>query len=105
MEQYQWVSSNSIRWLHDGLETFIPKAPGNLEYDEMLAKIEAGTAELLPEAPEPEPHWKDKRQANIADGGYGTIREQLEMIGEGGASTVASYQTHIAAVKARFAKA
>jgi len=45
---------------------------------------------------EPEPHWIDKRLANMADGGYGTTGEQFEMIGEQGMEV---YQAHIAKVK------
>jgi len=45
---------------------------------------------------EPEPHWVDKRLANMADGGYGTIGQQLEMIGEQGMDV---FQAHIAKVK------
>ena len=45
---------------------------------------------------EPEPHWIDKRLANMANGGYGSIGEQLEMIGEQGMDV---YQSHIAKVK------
>ena len=44
----------------------------------------------------PEPHWIDKRLANMADGGYGTIGQQLEMIGEQGMDV---FQAHIAKVK------
>jgi len=50
---------------------------------------------------EPEPHWIDKRLANMANGGYGTIGQQLEMIGEQGMDV---YQTHIAKVKADIPK-
>ena len=49
----------------------------------------------------PEPHWIDKRLARMADGGYGSIGEQLEMIGEQGMDV---YQTHIAKVKSDIPK-
>ena len=103
MQKYEKINETTIRVIKDGRNTCFPVSPGNLDYEEMLVALEAGTAELLPIPPEVV-HWKDKRQARIADGGYGTIREQLEMIGEGDASTIASYQTHIAAVKVRFPK-
>ena len=45
---------------------------------------------------EPEPHWVDKRLANVANGGYGSIGEQLEMIGEQGMD---AFKSHIAKVK------
>jgi hypothetical protein len=40
--------------------------------------------------------WKDKRKEPIAQGGYGTIAEQLEMIGEQG---IGVFQAHIQTVK------
>lgn len=49
----------------------------------------------------PEPHWVDKRLANMADGGYGSIGEQLEMIGEQGMDV---FQAHIAKVKSDIPK-
>jgi hypothetical protein len=42
-----------------------------------------------------------KRQASIANGGYGTDPEQFEILGEQG---IGAYQQHIAAVKARHQK-
>ena len=50
---------------------------------------------------EPEPHWIDKRLADKAKGGYGSIGEQLEMIGEQGMDV---YQSHIAKIKAKYPK-
>ena len=50
---------------------------------------------------EPEKTWTDKRTASIADGGYGTWSEQLEMIGEQGMTV---YQAHIATVKSNHPK-
>lgn len=73
------------------------------EHRKMLAEIAAGEAEMLPFVPA-ELNWKDKRTANVADGGYGTVREQLEMIGEGGPTALATFQAHIAAVKANIPK-
>jgi len=49
----------------------------------------------------PEQTWIAKRLANMADGGYGTIGQQLEMIGEQGMDV---YQTHIAKVKSDIPK-
>ena len=55
--------------------------------------------------PEPyvalEPHWIDKRLANMENGGYGTTGEQFEMIGEQGMEV---YQAHIAKVKSDIPK-
>ena len=50
---------------------------------------------------EPEPHWIDKRLANMENGGYGTTGEQFEMIGEQGMEV---YQAHIAKVKSDIPK-
>ena len=50
---------------------------------------------------EPEPHWIDKRLANMENGGYGTTGEQFEMIGEQGMDV---YQAHIAKVKSDIPK-
>ena len=49
----------------------------------------------------PEPHWVDKRLANMADGGYGSIGEQLEMICVQGMDV---FQAHIAKVKSDIPK-
>ncbi len=45
--------------------------------------------------------WVDNRKSSILDGGYGTIQEQLEIIGEQG---VTAFKSHIAQVKTRFPK-
>lgn len=45
--------------------------------------------------------WLDKRLKSIADGGYGTVTEQLEIIGEQG---IAPFKAHIATVKAAHPK-
>jgi len=50
---------------------------------------------------EPEPHWIDKRLANMVNGGYGSIGEQLEMIGEQGMD---AFKSHIAKVKQNIPK-
>ena len=49
----------------------------------------------------PESHWIDKRLAKMAKGGYGSIGEQLEMIGEQGMDV---FQAHIAKVKSDIPK-
>ena len=49
----------------------------------------------------PELHWIDKRLANMKNGGYGSIGEQLEMIGEQGMDV---FQAHIAKVKSDIPK-
>ncbi len=66
------------------------------EYQEWLT--DGGVADPYVEQ---EPHWLDKRLANMADGGYGTTGEQFEMIGEQGMDV---YQAHIAKVKSDIPK-
>ena len=55
----------------------------------------------LAEFRNPPETWEVKRQKSMADGGYGTVLEQLELLGEKG---VAAFRAHAAAVKARFPK-
>jgi hypothetical protein len=100
MKQYRQLDDITIQLQPDGV-----CFPTNTcrEHRKMLAEIEAGTAELLPVLPI-EIHWVDKRQASIEDGGYGSIREQLEMLGEGDETALAKFQVHNRAVKARFPK-
>ena len=72
----------------------VPNDMGNRHRQDIQEWIDAGNT---PEPyVEPEPHWIDKRLANIENGGYGTTGEQFEMIGEQGMEV---YQAHIAKVK------
>jgi len=76
--------------------------PGSEHEAKLLQQIADGEAEFGPDDDRtPKPTWEEKRTASIADGGYGTWREQFEMIGEG---TMAVYKTHIAEVKTRHPK-
>jgi len=45
--------------------------------------------------------WLDKRLKSLADGGYGTVAEQLEMASEEGFDY---WQKHILAVKKKYKK-
>ncbi len=65
-----------------------------LDYPLILEWIDSGNTPT-PYVP-PVPTWLDKRLASVADGGYGTLAEQLEMIGEQGMTV---YQTHVQTVK------
>ena len=56
-----------------------------VEYEEYLASIV----------------YAEKRRSSIADGGYGTWQEQLELLGEHG---IGAFQRHIASVKAGYPK-
>lgn len=48
--------------------------------------------------------YSQKRRKSLANGGYGTVEEQLEIIGEGGPSALAIFQAHIAKIKANHPK-
>lgn len=80
-------------------EYSVPDDMGNRHRVMIQEWIDAGNTPTPYVAPEP--HWIDKRLANVADGGYGSIGEQLEMIGEQGMNV---YQTHIAKVKSDIPK-
>ena len=75
-------------------EMSVPDNMGNRHRSMVQEWIDAGNTPTAYVAPEKS--WVDKRTANMADGGYGTITEQLEMIGEQGMD---KFQTHIAKVK------
>ncbi len=54
---------------------------------------------------EPEPHWIDKRLANMADGGYGTTGEQLDMLYWDKKNGTDNWEKHIDKVKSDIPKA
>ena len=78
---------------------FVPNDMGNRHRVMVEEWINAGNTPAPYVAPEP--HWIDKRLANVANGGYGSIGEQLEMIGEQGMDV---FQAHIAKVKSDIPK-
>ena len=78
---------------------YVPNDMGNRHRVMIQEWIDAGNTPTP--YVEPEPHWIDKRLANMADGGYGYIGEQLEMIGEQGMDV---FQAHIAKVKSDIPK-
>jgi hypothetical protein len=73
----------------------VPNDPSNRHCQEVQEWIAEGN---IPGAADalPDPTWQEKRQADIAGGGYGAWTEQLEIIGEQG---ITAFQDHIAAVK------
>jgi hypothetical protein len=97
MESYKLTDTDTIIRISDGAS--IPPVPDNIDYAEYLEWVEEGNT---PDAyVAPEKSWQEKRQADIAGGGYGEITEQLEIIGEQG---MTAFQDHIAAVKAAHPK-
>ncbi|HUT86404.1 MAG TPA: hypothetical protein VMW66_06190 [Elusimicrobiales bacterium] len=72
------------------------KLPSPLPADlaQELSDFENGTGDYAP-------NYAQKRQQSIAKGGYGTWQEQMEILNEQG---LEAFQTHCAAVKARFPK-
>ena len=78
---------------------FVPDDLSNRHRSMVQEWIDAGNTPTAYVAPEP--HWMDKRLANIAGGGYGSIGEQLEMIGEQGMD---AFKSHIAKVKSDIPK-
>ncbi len=54
---------------------------------------------------EPEPSWIDKRLANMADGGYGSIGEQLDMLYWDKKNGTDNWEKHIDKVKSDIPKA
>ena len=73
---------------------FVPNDMGNRHRVMVQEWIDAGNSPTAYSAPAKS--WVDKRIANMADGGYGTVTEQLEMIGEQGMD---KFQAHISKVK------
>ena len=52
----------------------------------------------------PEPHWIDKRLANIENGGYGSIGEQLDMLYWDKENGTNNWKKHIDKVKSDIPK-
>ena len=95
---------NTVQIKEDGGYTVngnmgVPIDSGNRHYQMVQDWISQGNTPTPFVAPEKS--WVDKRTASMADGGYGTWSEQLEMIGEQGMTV---YQAHIATVKSNHPK-
>ena len=99
IESVTMKKSGGYHVIMDGKSYGVPNAPDNRHYHMVQEWIDDGNTPTPYVAPEP--HWIDKRLANMANGGYGSIGEQLEMIGEQGMDV---YQTHIAKVKSDIPK-
>ncbi len=96
------IGGRAVYFTNDGPadEQFL-NIPGNSDYDRMMAEVADGTSTIVEQDDTPVPTWEEKRTAPIDAGGYGTIPEQMEIIGEQG---IAAFQAHIAAVKAAIPK-
>ena len=97
-EDYKLTDNDTIIRIADGAS--IPADPANRDYAEYLEWVEEGNTPDAADAA-PDPTWLEKRQANVAGGGYGEVTEQLEIIGEQG---ITAFQNHIAAVKSAIPK-
>ena len=75
-----------------------PPAVGNSEWDEYQRWLEIEGNTPGPVDPIPEPTDAELRDKSLAEGGYGTVKEQLEIIGKEG---VAGYQAHFNEVRGR----
>lgn len=91
MKKYKLLSNGFILDQETGT-SFSPKSSLYGIYEKW--KAEGNTAD--PADIPPEPTYKEKRMRSIADGGYGTIREQLEYLGEQG---IGAFQSHVAKIK------
>ena len=89
-----------VVFVGDAIVYAVPNDSSNRHCQEVQEWIEEGNT---PEAADalPDPTWLEKRQADVAGGGYGAVTEQLEIIGEQGMTV---FQAHIAAVKAAHPK-
>lgn len=76
---------------------FVPNDMGNRHRVIVEEWINAGNTPTPYVAPEP--HWIDKRLANKANGGYGSIGEQLDMQYWDAVNGTTLWQEHIAKVK------
>lgn len=96
MNTAKYTETGTIVATIDGVEMSFNADPKNRFYRKLLEdEVE------IEEYVEPEQSWEEKRTAKISSGGYGSITEQLEMIGEKG---ITAFKTHIQAVKTRYPK-
>ncbi len=86
-----YTEDGAISATVNGKELVFPSAAGNRHYDELIRQGITSESYVVPVKT-----WQEKRAVSLADGGYGTVTEQLEMIGEQG---IGAFQKHIAAVK------
>ena len=98
MEITEVVTQEDGSYLINGTTT-VPDDISNRHRVMVQAWIDAGNTPTAYSAPEKS--WVDKRTALMAEGGYGSITEQLEMIGEQGMD---KFQAHIAKIKSNIAK-
>ena len=90
-------SNNSvvIYYRPEGTMLSIPPAPGNTDYDNMLAEVEAGTSTYEDVDDTPIRTYADDRIA-----AYASIGDQLDMQYHDGVNSTTTWADHVAAVKA-----
>ena len=81
----------------------VPNDPGN-RHCVMVQEDIADGASVIPYVA-PEPHWIDKRLANMENGGYGSIGEQLDMLYWDKKNGTDNWEKHIDKVKSDIPKA
>jgi hypothetical protein len=97
------VTKNFIRENADGSTSSIPESLDNRHYMQLMEEVEAGTSTIvdvdmtIPAIPQ----WSIERTTDLENGGYGTVIEQLEILGEQG---IDAFQQHIATIKAAYPK-
>ncbi len=82
--------------------TFVPNDMGNRHRVMIQEWIDAGNTPEPYVAPEP--HWIDKRLANMENGGYGSIGEQLDMLYWDKKNGTDNWEKHIDKVKSDIPK-
>lgn len=78
-----------------GGEIDIPHAPGNQQYDDMIAEVEAGISTIEDKALDHVKTYADSRRE-----AYGSIGDQLDMQYHDAVNSTTTWQDHVAAVKA-----
>ena len=96
MKYFKRINNGEIlSFQPEGTETFIPEAPGNTNYDNMLEEVEAGTSTIEDLDVTYVKTYADNRIA-----AYGSIGDQLDMQYHDGVNSTTTWADHVAAVKA-----
>ena len=83
----------------EGTSIFIPEAPGNTDYDNMLKEVAASTSTIVEVDDTPVVTYVDARIA-----AYASIGDQLDMQYHDAVDGTTTWKDHVAAVKAAHPK-